>query len=307
MATERVTKAPKKGFMDLPPELRNQIYETFVSFYTDRLRITPNELSKDACQSILHLVKALNLKHYFPFLLANKRIMHEAITLCLRTCSLHLQNLDQLNVVRTLRRNSDFQPIANNIRALELNISWYGHGIEQTREHTPTVLNGIQTLIPLTGVQNRHYRPLQNPSRPRSFAYLSEELRRYFPNTEHICIQLDKFTTALQFEIKSNLLGITRPTLRGVKFRRPDLERQFVSSMRRHVIFHSDTRHASGFWPPQAIPWQIEMDCRFLDSVNEGLEKAMLKKREDVEALRDAYASVEDVQAKNEGCAIGSD
>lgn len=306
MATEQVTMVPKKGFMDLPPELRNQIYETYISFYRDRLEITPNELRKDACESTLHLVKALNLEHYFPFLLANKTIMHEAITLCLRTCSLHLQNLDQLEIVRSLRRNPDFQPIADNIRALEINISWYGHGIEQTREHTPTVLNQIQTLIPLTGVQNRHYRPVQNPSRPRSFAYLSAELQRYFPNTEHICVQLDKFTTAFQFEIKSNLLGMTWPTLREVKFRRPDLERQFVSSMRRHVIFHSDTRHAFGFWPPQAIPWQIEMDCRFLDSVNEGLEKAMLKKREDAEALRYALLS-ENVQAKDEGGVAGSD
>ena len=136
--------------------------------------------------------------------------------------------------------------------------------------------------------------------RPRSFAYLSAELQRHFPNTEHICIELDKFTTALQFEIKSNLLGMRWPTLREVKFRRPDLERQFISSMRRHVRFHSDTRYLSGFWPPQAIPWQIEMDCRFLDSVNEGLEKAMLKKREDAEALRDALSDV-DVQGKNGG------
>jgi hypothetical protein len=280
MATKQVATVPKTGFMDLPPELRNKIYKNFISSYTGWLEVTPSELNKGACRSVLDLVKTLSLDYYFPFLLANKTIMHEAIILCLRTCSLRLRKLDQLDTVRSIRRNPDFQPICANIRALNLDISRYGHGIDQTREHTPTALNEVQTLISLTGLNHRNYCPRQNPSRPRSFAALTRELQLCFPNTEHICIELDKLTAAMQFDIKNHLVRMTWPTLREVKLRRPDLERQFTSTIRHHGARHIDTRHQFGVWPPQAIPWQVEMECRFLDSLNENLEKAMLKKRE---------------------------
>lgn len=69
MATNQVATVPKKGFMDLPPEMRNQIYETLTSDTRDSPVITTNKLN---CRSIFDLVLSLGLHNRFPLLATSK-------------------------------------------------------------------------------------------------------------------------------------------------------------------------------------------------------------------------------------------
>lgn len=122
--------------MDLAPELRNQIYEEYVSTFRERPLVKPNNLKKTTCKTIFTLVMALGLQNSFPLVFASKRIMLEVLGFCIRTCSLHLQDRAQLEAIRNVQHLCNFNKIAANVRELTLDLSWFGQGILDPHPHS---------------------------------------------------------------------------------------------------------------------------------------------------------------------------
>ena len=268
--------ATRKGFLDLPPELRNQIYKDYISTFKGRPVIKPGNLCKSACKSIGQLVKALNLKHAFPHLFTSKQIMYEALPFCLDICNLRLHDLDDLDAVRSVRHNTSFRSIGANIRYLTLDISWFGHGIDFPREHHPTALKETKTLVPLPGTLTCWYFPRPYRSQPCTFAKLLAELENYFPNTTSICVEVDRTTLLMQSELKRDLLTTTWPSLRDIKFKRLDLERRVAVMMEGDFLFHPRRS-----WPRQPIPWELDLESRYIESMNEGLARSLHGRRDE--------------------------
>lgn len=137
MATNQAATVPKIGFMDLPPEMRNQIYETSMSDTWDSPVITTEKLS---CRSIFDLVLSLRLHRRFPLLATSKQAMYEALAFCLEKFTLRLENLDQLNAIRAVQHTSTFQQLGARIHSVALDMSWYGRGIDNFSITTTTTL-----------------------------------------------------------------------------------------------------------------------------------------------------------------------
>ena len=174
MATNQVATVPKLGFMDLPPEMRNQIYETLISNTWDSPVITTDKLN---CKSTLDLVLSLGLHKRFPLLATSKQFMHEALAFCLEKCTLRLENLNQLNAIRAVRHASTFQQLRANIRSVMLDISWHSHSIGTPFGtpfgHHPGDLerNKTKTLIPTSRLHLRCACCSRDFSKSTSFAW----------------------------------------------------------------------------------------------------------------------------------------
>jgi hypothetical protein len=277
MATEQVATVPQKGFMDFPPEMRTMNNHTIISDTWDNPMITTEKID---CSSIFGLVLTLGLHKRFPLLLTSKQVMYEALASCLEKCTLRLENLDQLDAIRAVRHTSTFQQLSVNIHSLTLDISWYGHGIDNVRDYHPAELNQIKILIPLSGLHARCSCHRFDPSKYNSFAELLAELALLFPNNSSLKLDLDQTTISMHNKLRDDVLAMPWPTLREVKFQRPDLERRFAKSTEQMVLLSRRTRHQAAVWPPQSVPWQLEMDCWFLEVVNENLKTDMHRKVE---------------------------
>ncbi|GAB7333533.1 hypothetical protein MBLNU13_g05111t1 [Cladosporium sp. NU13] len=277
MATNQVSTVPNTGFMDLPPEMRNQIYEPLISDTWDCPVITTEMLN---CKSIFDLVLSLGLQKRFPLLATSKQVMHEALAFCLEKCTLRLENLDQLNAIRAVRHTSTFQQLRATIRSVALDISWYSHGINNPLEYHPRDLDQtkIKTLIPMSRLHLRCACCSQDFSKSTSFADLISELALLFPNIASLRIDFDKTTFSIHKKLRNDILAMPWPNLREVKFCRPDLERQLAKVTEQMLFFNRRSRHQAAMWPPQRVPWQLEMDFGYLEVLNEILEKDMLRK-----------------------------
>ena len=277
MATTQVATASKQGFMDLPPEMRNQIYEDLISDTWDSPVITTNKLN---CKSIFNLVLSLGLHKRFPLLATSKQVMHEALAFCLEKCTVRLENLDQLNAICAVRYTSTFQQLSANIRSVALDISWYSHGIDNPRDHHPRDLDQTKTktLIPISGLHLRCSCCCQDFSKSTSFADLIAELALLFPNIASLSIDLDKTTFSIHKKFRTDILAMPWPTLREIKIRRPDLERQLTKVTEEMLFFNRRSRHQAAVWPPQRVSWQLEMDFGYLEVLNGILEKDMRRK-----------------------------
>lgn len=269
MATDQAATVPKIGFMNLPPEMRNQIYETSMSDTWDSPVITTEKLS---CRSIFDLVLSLGLHKRFLLLATSKQAMYEALAFCLEKCTLRLENLEQLNAIRAVQHTSTFQQLSARIRSMALDISWYVRGIDNPFDHHDHDLDQTKTkpLIPMSGL---HLRCSSN-----FFADLITELVHLFPHIALLSIDLDKTTFPMHKKLRQDILTMPWPTLREVKFRRPDLERQFAEAWEQMVFFNRRSRHQAAVWPPQSVPWNVEMDSYYLEVLNENFEKDMRSK-----------------------------
>lgn len=277
MATGEIATVPQKGFMDFPPEMRNMIYQAMISDTWDSPTIATDKLN---CSSIFNLVLSLGLHERFPLLATSKQVMLEAFEFCLEKCTFRLENLDQLNAIRAVRHTSNFQQLSAKIHAVTLNISWYGHGIDNPRHYPPIDLYQTETLIPLPPLDIRCPCHGPDPCPLNPFADLIAELALLFPNIASLTIDLDQTTLSMHNKLKRDVLGTPWPTLRKVKFRRWDLERRFAKATEQMVLFSRHNRHPAAVWPPQEVPWALEMDCRFVESINERFEKDMRRKVE---------------------------
>ncbi|KAM0701587.1 hypothetical protein Q7P35_010495 [Cladosporium inversicolor] len=277
MATNQVATVPKKGFMDYPPETRNQMYETLISDTWDSPVITSDRIN---CTSIFDLVLSLGLQKRFPLLATSTQIMHEAFAFCVEKCTLRLEKLDQLNAIHAVKDTPVFQHFAANTHSVTLDISLYGHGIDDPRDYRFADMDQtkIRSLIPLSMLHLRCRCHGPDPSKFHSFADLIAELALLFPSISSLNIDLDKTTLGLHRIFKEDILALPWPSLREVKFQRPDLERQFAQATEQMVLFGRHNRHQAAVWPPRAVPWQLEMDCRFMESVNESTERDMRRK-----------------------------
>jgi hypothetical protein len=288
MATKLVEMLiTKKSFMDMPPEMRNQIYETLNSENWDSPIITTDKLN---CNSIVDLIISLDLHERFPLLATSKQIMHEVLQYYLEKCTLRLENTDQEEAICAARYTPAFQHLSANIHSVHLDLSWYGHGIDNPRDcRHPGEFEQVHALIPLPRREHPSSyfgRDSMGPRAFTAFPVLINELVTLFPNITSLTIDLDKTTLPMHNMLKRAILSKRWPSLRSVKFRRPDLERQFAKATEEVEFWSRRGRHQAAVWPPRAIPWQLEMDCRFLASVNETMEVDMLRKvREGGEAV----------------------
>lgn len=262
MATKQVEMAiTKKGFVDMRPEMRNQIYEILTSENWDSPIITTDKLN---CNSIVDLVLSLGLHKRFPLLATSKQIMHEALTFYLERCTLRLENTDQGDAICAARYTPTFQHLSANIHSVHLDLSWYGHGIDNPRHcrHTGE-LEQVNALVPLPDLHPCSYlgRDRSEPTTFSAFAFLLKRLVILFPNISSLTIDFDKTTLSIHNKLKHVILGTPWPSLRSVKFRRPDLERQFAKATEDVMVFGRRGRHQPAVWPPRAVPWQLEMDC----------------------------------------------
>ena len=277
MATNQVATVPKLGFMDLPPEMRNLIYGILTSNTWDSPVITTDKLN---CKSIFDLVLSLGLHKYFPLLATCKQVMHEVLAFCLENCTLRVENLDQLNAIRAIRHTSAFQQLRAAIRSVALDISWYSHGIDNPLNYHPRDLEQpkTKTLIPMSRLHLRCSCCSQDFFRSTSFVDLIAELALLFPNITSLSIDFDKTTFSVHKKFRNDILAMPWPTLREIKFRRPDLERQSANATEQALFFNCRSRYQAAVWPPQRVPWQLEMDFGYLEVLNEILEKDMRRK-----------------------------
>ena len=279
MATKLVEMLiTKKCFMDMPPEMRNMIYETLTSENWDSPIITTEKLN---CDSIVDLVLSLDLHKRFPLLATSKQIMHEVLQFYLEECTLRLENTDQEDAICAVRYTPTFQHLSANIHSVHLDLSWYGHGIENPRHcRHPGEFEQVNALIPLPREYRCSYlgRDSSGPTASTAFPFLIKQLVLLFPNISSLTIDLDKTALPMHSMLKRAILNKRWPSLRSVKSRRPDLERQFAKATEEVVVFGRRGRHQAVVWPLQAVPWQLEMDCRFLETVNKNLERDVLSK-----------------------------
>lgn len=92
----------KKNFLDLPSEIRNHIYEDYMQITACSIpdqRIKLDDLNRVADRTTIEILLALKLQRYFPFILANRQVMHEAFTFCLEACNFTLPGIDRASVV----------------------------------------------------------------------------------------------------------------------------------------------------------------------------------------------------------------
>lgn len=277
--------ATKKGFLDLPAEMRNQIYENYVSTFPERPLIKPQKLDKSTRKTMFTLVMTLGLRQNFPLIFTRKQIMQEVLAYCLGTFALHLRDRDQLEVVRNLQHLSNFNNIEASVRELSLDLSWLGQGIVDPQSHSTRTAVATRALLPLPCPYTTHMFAyttsgvrvlpgLLSPQPSNPFWKLFAELAQYFPNVKSICIELDKWTICLQADLRKCLVDASWPSLRQVRVRRPDLELCLTPPAERDVLFPG-RRHQLVFRPPQRIPWKVEMEFLFLEEVNDNLAQIM--------------------------------
>jgi hypothetical protein len=272
--------ATKTNFMDLPAELRNQIYEDCVSDKHPIIKL--DNLHHIACSNPLRMALALGLKQHFPIIFASKHVLQESLPFCLQACNVYVHAGGHLLRLASLQHLPTFQKTLAHIRALTLDLSTINDAVLDSlvfRIPSPIVTRmprvSWQPIIPTDDLSP----PLILRQRA-AFTKLLEELRRYFPNVSALQVFLDQDTIRLQGALKTSLPDVAWPSLRAVKVRRPDLECNLAFEHGRMSVFG---RHQT-VWPAQRIPWALDMDLRFLEHVNEQLAEVMRKKGKGNEA-----------------------
>jgi hypothetical protein len=269
--------ATQMGFNRIPAELRNQIYEDFVTTCAEHRFIKLDKLDKAACKTPWELALALGLKPFFPLLFASKQILDEALPFCLQTCDLYVRDLSHLMALEEVQHLPTFHKIANHIRALTLDLT------PKEKPAPPRIIPASwDDLPPLRTHVEGAYKP--NPP-TAEFTALLEELENLFPNISTLHVLLDEPRLHLHEALRLGLSGVEWPTLREVRVRRADLDREIavMQSMDPASLF----RHPHAVWPPYRIPWGLEMDYAFLELVNEQLAQLMRKKVEGDEVVKE--------------------
>lgn len=257
----------KLDFLDLPAEIRNRIYKDYMTITANDnqdQRTNLQDLSKVAYRSIFHVTQKLQLPRYFPFLVANKQVMHEAFAFSLGACNFRLPALDMtatlVKVYRSLRLG--VVPIAIHVRTV----------------HITFIKKKDDLLVP----------------------YTLEMLREVCPRLETMRIFLDAATINMNSQVRQFLLRMDRwPSLREVEVNRPDLTNQLA---RIEWMYHGKCTHTRRTirtiepWKvPFRIPWLLEMDFMFLRRVNEDFDLIMRLRRG--ESLEDEDPSKKPIRA----------
>lgn len=242
----------KKNFLDLPGELRNRIYEDYMSITACSMpdqRAKMEHLSKVASEPTLEILLALKLERYFPLILVNKQVMHEAFAYCLGACNFTLPRIDQMSAANHQRL--DIGPLASHVRSLHTNFfDMRGEGM------VPFRLNCLQL---------------------------------FFPSLQTLRIDIDDGTPAnLQVELKEWLMYTDWSSLREIEVIHPELENRLSESQLDYYLMwphRASTRlrrpPATESWDgPLSLPWAVEMDLNLLERVNKDLGKILQKRWE---------------------------
>lgn len=275
----------RKGFDDLPAELRNRIYDYSTPTSVEYQIIKLDKLNNNNCKTIHGLALALGLKQLFPLIFACKAIMHEVLPLCLQICDVRLENLVQLDAMEAvLHLNNYFRTFMAHIRTLTLDLTYEKAASFYPALGPPHLPKPLLLRFPCASRLSIHALsriPEITPPPAIEFKKILAELQEYFPNTSTIRVELDDTTLRLQTGLQVSLARMFWPRLSEVKVRRPDLELRLARSEQN--IF--GTRHVRTFWPPERIPWVIEMDCLYLDTVNEDIVRLLRRNKERDDAL----------------------
>jgi hypothetical protein len=264
------------GFMSLPAELRLHIYEACVSDIHPIIKL--DNLRDIACSNPWRMALALGLKQHFPIIFASKRILQESLPFCLQACNVYVHTEGHLLRLASLQHLPTFQTTLARIGALTLDLSTTNDAaLDSLVFRIPSPIASRrppvswQPMIPTADLVP----PLMVQQRT-AFTNLLEELRRYFPNASTLQVFLDQNTIRLQGVLQTSLPDVAWPSLRAVKVRRPDLECKLAFERGRPSVFGWH----QAVWPPQRIPWALDMDLRFLEHVNEQLVEVMREKGE---------------------------
>lgn len=255
----------KRNFLELPGEIRNHIYEDYMqatacSMPDQRTRL--EELSRVADRTIFEILLALGLQRYFPFILANKQVMHEAFAFCLGACNFVLPEIDQVSAGNGQRL--DIGPLATHVRSLHANFFDM-----RSKALVPFRLNCLQS---------------------------------FFPHLQRLRIEIDDETPAsLQVELKTWLVHAEWSSLREVEIIHPELDNRLAEAELDYYLMwphRAGTRlrrpPSADTWDgPFSLPWAVEMDLLLLDKVNSDVDhilrkswEARLEKRRNDRLLR---------------------
>jgi hypothetical protein len=259
------TMATETGFKRIPAELRNQIYEDFIPTCAEHRFIKLDKLDQAACKNPWELALALGLKPFFPLLFASKQILDEALPFCLQTCDLYVRNLSHLEALEEVQYLPTFRKIANHIRALTLDLT------PKEKPAPPRIIPASWDDLPPL---RTHVEGACKPNLPTAeFTALLEELKNHVPNVSTLHVLLDEPKLHLHEALRLSLPGVEWSSLRLVRVRRADLDRE-IAAMQIGILLENP--HA--VWPPYRIPWGLEMDYAFLEHVNEQLAELMSKR-----------------------------
>jgi hypothetical protein len=116
--------ATKWGFKRIPADLRNQIYEDFITTCAEHRFIKLDKLDKAACKTPWELALALGLnKPFFLLLFASKQIIDEALPFYLQTCDVYVHDLSHLRALEEVHHLPTFRKISNHVGALTLDLT----------------------------------------------------------------------------------------------------------------------------------------------------------------------------------------
>lgn len=275
----RHAMSERKSFNDLPAELRNRIYDYSTPTSVKYQIIKLDKLNKNNCRTIHELASALGLKQIFPLIFASKSIMHEVLPLCLQICDVRLENLAQLDAMKAVwNLDNYFSIFMAHICTLTLDLTYekparYYQSLGSPRLPKPLLLRfpcaSRMAIIALSRT------PELIPAPSIEFTAMLEELQDYFPNTSTIRVELDATTLRLHTALQVSLACMSWPTLSEVEVRRPDLKLRLARS--EQDIFGNRLRRT--FWPPERIPWAIQMDGLYLETVNEDIVRVLRRQK----------------------------
>lgn len=261
------TTAASRSFMGFPGEIRNTIYEYCLASYTeidDRV-IQARKILRGKHSSDQQLNVALELAQAYPFLLTSKTVMQGAFQACLCACTLNLDlnRDDDVKLDKVFEQSSDISPLlqcTKYIRSASILLSRPGRSLFSPR---------IASL---------------------DFSW-TDKLKALCPNLEKLEFHLtdgthqsrDRITSF--FSAKDSIAGWL--ALRTVVIRHLDLEKRvrkeqslswFASLPLRPFFPGREVLFAGAPWYNRQ-PWQMDMDVRFMERVNEDLAKVLMQHR----------------------------
>jgi hypothetical protein len=270
--TKNATMAPQEYFAGFPGELRNKFYEEHIATLDHRPVIKVEWLNKTDCQTVPQLLQALGFESFFPLLFTDKRTMNEALPYCLDICTLPIQNLDQMSVIKGLQHLPAFRKVMSNIRNLTIDLALFWRcNYERQPGHTArcwpesNLLERFPREWYATANMRRVPRDMTRPT--QEFTTLFRELQAAFPKVKEICVEVDGTTLRLQTALKASVAELKWPSLRNITVRRPDLEYHLAMAKKKVCPL--------GPANTVRIEWSVEMDDMFLENVNSGLAKIL--------------------------------
>lgn len=235
----------KKTFFDLPPEIRNPIYQLCIEGYNgESIQIKSFSLKDLLPSSNPEVPLAVDLARAFPFLLASKQVLKDALPMCVHASVLSIDHISQVEALaRTALQSPALALHLGFVREMHID----GMHWPKFRWHKPT---------------------------PLRFTFAT--VAQFFTRLEKLTFKLDDEAMCYSIAIRGHVCDYDVPSLREVKIRNMALEwrmrfRSPITDCLQCVFTSEIHRH---------YDWQENLDVARLRGANNELATILKAKRE---------------------------